>query len=326
MINNLASVFVRELWTSEDIKESTELKNFARGRHIVSSPLIAKAINGIDSGQTVEIPYIRESEYEEASIGDDSDDEIVAGSLSKDKDRAYMGFYNRAFGEYDIVNALGSGIDPLQAAVSLFGSYWDKQLQRRIIYTIKGIKASNIANNTSDLILDKKEEVLSYDLVLDTLALLGDAGNGFVSVFAHSAVVYKMKKSNDVVTVVDSERGLTLSMYNGLDIIENDLFTPTYDSVLGKNIYTLYFLKAGAFVYEMSTKVQNPIVYVRDEKAGKGSGKTEVISRVGYLLHPQGYNFKLNSAPSDAVLTAATTWERNSTVKESKIVFLDCQI
>ena len=79
----------------------------------------------------------------------------------------------------------------------------------------------------------------------------------------------------------------------------------------------------------MSDKIKNPIATVKNEKAGNGAGETSIISRVGYLLHPQGYSVVLSEiageSPTNAELTNADLWNRTSELKDSKFVILRCK-
>ena len=325
-MTKISDIFVRELWTAEVIKESAELVNFTSGAHIVQNALISQKVNAQDSGVIIKIPYVAESLYVEPSVMDDSDDEIVSDKISKVEDTAYIGFYAKSFGEKDIIQAIGSGIDPLDAALSLLSRYWAKDLQKRMIATLAGIYASEkikLAGNT--LVLDKTGTAFSYDLVIDALGLLGDAAEGFSTVLAHSAIVRRMLKEDKITTIKDSELGIDIKIYNDMLLISNDGIS--FEGLAAGN-YVTAFLKPAAFAFEYSTAIKNPMAVVKNEKSGNGAGETEVISRSGFLLHPQG--FSLTSATIDAGITSptvaqlqtATFYKRTVDVKQSKIVFL----
>ena len=323
----IEDIFKRELWTAEYVKNSTELVNFASGRHIVRDLKVAEKVNSQDAGTVIKIPYIAENEYVEPSVMNDSDDEITSNKVSKAEDLAYVGFYATSFAQRDYLNLVASGLNALDAAVSLFGRYWDKHLQKVQVNTLKGLIASNIANEDSDLVFvatGDGKDTFSYANFLEATNKIGDAGVDFTSVFCHSQIRKAMKLNDDIDVVLDSERGITIEKYNGLVVITNDSFVKNADDT-----YDVVIAKDGLFVFEMSDKVENPVAISKNEKAGNGAGETTVISRVGYLLHPQGYSVVLTEiggeSPTGAELQKASLWKRTSEAKDSKFVVLRCK-
>ena len=323
----IEDIFKRELWTAEYVKNSTELVNFASGSHIVRDLKVAEKVNAQDAGTVIRIPYVAEGEYSEPSVMNDSNSNIVSKKVTKAEDLAYVGFYAASFAQRDYLNLVASGLNALDAAVSLLGRYWDKHLQKVQVNTLKGLIASNIASKASDLVFTATGEgktSFSYANFMEATSLLGDAGVDFKTVFCHSQIRKSMKLQDDIDVILDSERGITLEFYNGLRVITNDAFTK---NAVG-NTYDVVIAKDGLFVYEMSDKVENPVAISKNELAGNGAGETTIISRVGYLLHPQGYSVKLTEfageSPTGAELQKAALWERTSELKDSKFVVLRC--
>lgn len=317
----LADIFKRELWTTEVIKQSAELINFSEAAFISTNDILTDMVDRTDVGNVIKIPYVQQEDYEEPSICNDDDSDYITDSkmVSKKEDKAYISLYAKSFSEADVVKIFGSGISLAEASVSLLGSYWKQDMQKRLASILVGVLSSNEVNEGGDLVHNAPTEVFSRDLVIDALDLVGDASEGFTTILAHSKITSRMSKNNDTSYIVDTENPLYVAKYDTLNIIRNDIFAPV------DGVYTTVILKNNAFSFSIKT-IDYPIETSRDMKANNGGGKMSTVSRMAFLLHPNGYIFNDDTisslSPSLAELENPLAWTRNSLQKQTNFVFL----
>jgi len=328
-MNTLADVFKRELWTTEDIRNSSELTNLINSTIIVSDSSIDAKVNAEDSGSYILIPYVQEDLYSEANIMDDSNTDITTNKITKKQAKAWVGFFSKAWGEKAIVRAIGSGVSAIDAAQKLLGNYWKKDIQARMISTLTGAIASNKANEASDNVLVDTANQFSYSLAVDTLSKAGENMNGFVAMAVHSSVYAQILKNNAAsITVVQDELGFKREYFNGLELMISDNLPIVVDAVNG-NRATTVFLRPGAFVFSEAT-VEIPVETFRNPLSGKGGADEKVISRYAYLLTLNGYSFTATAvagvSPSIAELANALNWERLVDAGQAPFVALEAKI
>jgi hypothetical protein len=326
-MNTLADIFQRELWTSEDINESSEVLSLLSSRIIATDPVIDATVKAQDSGTTILVPYLQENLYSEAEIMDDSGNLITVNKINKVENKAYVGFYAKSWGEKDIVRQIGSGISAITAAQSLLGRYWAKDMQARLMSSVSGAIADNKANKGGDNVITDAVNEFSYGLAVDALALAGEQMDKFVAVGMHSSTYAKVLKADaaSVTTVMDSDLGIERKFYNGMELLVNDLLP--IDG--GAGTVTTVFFKAGAFVTSNAT-VETPVELYRDARSGNGGGESQVITRKGYLLTLNGYSFEganvAGVSPTVAELADATNWSRSVDAKQAPFVALESKI
>jgi hypothetical protein len=71
------------------------------------------------------------------------------------------------------------GSDALARIQSRVNAYWDRQFEKRLIASLRGVLLSNVANNSSDMVNDISGASgtaadFSAEAVIDTAATLGD--------------------------------------------------------------------------------------------------------------------------------------------------------
>jgi len=321
--NVLADVFERVLWTTEDIRNSSEMTNFINSKILVSDATITAKVNAEDSGSLIYIPYVQEDLYSEASIMDDSGNLIPITKTDKKQAQAFVGFYAKAWGEKNIVREIGSGISAIDSAQALMGRYWNKDIQARMVSSLVGCIADNKASHASDNVLTDTVNTFSYTLAIDALSKVGESMDKFVAVAVHSGTYAHILKNNAAqITAVIDDLGIERKFYNGMELIVSDLLP--VDAVAGTT--TTVFLKAGAFVFA-DAMIDTPVVLYTDPRVGFGAGETSVISKYAYLLHVNGYTFTNASvvgvSPSVAELASAANWDRLVDAKQAPFVALE---
>lgn len=328
-MTKLLDIFNRLLWTKEDVIETPEMLNVINSELVTSDPKIATVVNNIDAGTKLEIPYVLEEDYSEANISNDSDTQAEIEGLTKTKAFAVVSFLNKVWGEKTIARIIGSGENTLDYARSYFSKFWAKEVQARMLSMITGAIAQNKADNNSDNVLVNTTDSFSYSVAVDALLKAGDHMDDFDTMIVHSTVYGEILKKDaaSITTIKDSELGIETKYYNGLRLIVNDASTIVEDSDNG-NRATTVFVKKGAFVFEPA-KVEYPVEPGRNELDGNGGGSDYVITRLGFLLHLNGYSYigtPADVSPTLAELADPAAWERVVPAKLAPFVALETKI
>mgnify|MGYP000854324557 FL=1 len=318
----LSSVLTRSLWTAKDILGSKPITKLLDSGIITEDEQISNVIAAFGGGASVSIPYIKRPVFSEAAIGNDSDTAITPTGLSEVEVKAWIGFFNKAFTEKDIVKYVGISPDPISKVQDFFGEFWSQQIQNQLVNTLIGCIKANKADNAGDNILKESAKQFNYDTLVDALVLAGERMDEFDLLIMHPKTKAVIKKANkELFKIVDFENGAKYELYDGKQVIVSDLcpVDPT-DGV------TTFIVKRGAFLFAPAN-VEFPIEEQRDAKSGNGSGETTIISRMGYMLHPNGYSYikgqQASVSPTLAELADAKNWKR--VVEKEQAPFLAIQ-
>ncbi len=228
-----------------------------------------------------------------------------------------------------------SGSDALARVQQRVADYWTRQAQKRLVSTLQGILADNVANDDSDMVHDITGEAggaaqFSAAAVIEAAGTLGDRMDGLTAIGLHSTI-YKRALANDLIqTIPDSQggfiktfRGLAILVDDGLPVVnlEEDPEEPeiwAYTSVLFGPGAVGY--GTGAPRIAAGTEIENL------PSAGKGGGQQVLHSRLNLALHPLGYQWKeasvAGASPTIAELAAAANWDRVVERKAIPLAFL----
>ena len=316
-----------DIITSGDILESAEKQTFVSSGIFGSDTEIQDAISGMKKGTTIEVDYLVEPEFVEPEYGDDSNVDITPQNIGEDMYRAAVMFPNVAFAEKSIVKVLRAHAnenDGLEALIAYIAKYWDKYKQRQAFAIIQGILADNVANDGGDLI-ESIAGPFTYTATVNALAKRGDS---IVELMDHAfmnSTVYKERLiAGEIETVKEEDTGLEMSTWNGMRVHVDNILKP----VAGKSLTIL--AKSGTFVeasVDMSANGMMPLEYERSGKKGRGAGLTEVISRVGGLWHPGGWDYTKTTQSgltrNLAETALADNWDRKISVEQSPFVAVE---
>ena len=79
----LSDVFVRELWTTEDILNTAENVALINSGVFTQDPKVSAKVAAEDAGTKIQIPVIIENAYSEPSIMNDGDTNIVPKTIQR---------------------------------------------------------------------------------------------------------------------------------------------------------------------------------------------------------------------------------------------------
>ena len=294
---------------------------------------IAKA-----GGKTGTVPFWLDLDptIEENQSNDDPADFAVPNKLGSSQMSYRKCFINQSYSDMDLVAEL-SGSDPMQRIRNRFGTYWTRRDQRRLLATVTGVYADNIANDASDMVVDisggsAAAANWTASASIDAEFTMGDAAGAFTAIIAHSAIIAAMEKADLIETIKDSQGGLVRT-YRGKRLVMDDNVPKSGTGT--DTIYISIFFGAGAFGFggveghafgigEGAPQV--PVWIEREEQAGHGGGMETIGERRTIIMHPFGFTWIEGSltefSPVNSDLAAAAHWDRVVARKQVPIAFL----
>ena len=203
-------------------------------------------------------------------------------------------------------------------------AYWDRQLQKRLVSSLMGIKAANIAKNDGDMVVGISGSAgpFSAEAVIDAIGTLGDSLGDVVAIAMHSAIYLQALKNDLIETLTDSQ-GRPFQVFRGLAVIVDDGLTPVDGN------YTSVLFGAGVFGYGISAPNNSAGTEIENKpSAGNGGGMQILHNRINLSIHPAGFSWAdgvdgvVGISPTIAELAVADRWTRISERKNVKLAFL----
>lgn len=261
---------------------------------------IRQDIDGLDSDNMKSIitSGIVSRTFAEPTGMDASDDEIAPNELSQEEYRVKT-FY-QAYSELE--RSIQDDIAPMTVAdarihlINVFGDYWATHWNKIIAHTLKGMSTLvtiTIGDGTANI---------SRSMVLDARKLRGDLGFGKIGLmYMSSGTLYDalVKQENSTIskgTIVETYGQNTITVDGVTTFVASE--TPVYkfngvtDIVLDDDLSDgiIGVVEGGAFGIG-ERNLSTPLETFRNPLSGGGSGKTQVISRKSFILHPIGFDF-----------------------------------
>lgn len=286
------------------------------------------------------VPFWRDLGNEEAdTVNDNPADLSVPLKIQTGKQLIRKSFLHQSWSAMNLASEL-AGSDALNAIQARVTAYWNRQLQRRLVSTLNGIIADNVANDASDMVLDISAETgtaadFSPAAVIDATGTLGDAMGSVVGIAMHSDLYRRALKADLIEFVQPSAGSMRMPTYRGLAVIVDDgmpkvnvAANPELDPAVW--VYTCALFGQGAVGYGVTapaiaegTEVENL------PSAGKGGGQQVLHSRVNLAAHPLGFAWVegtiAGESPTIAELGAAAHWDRVVERKAVPLAFLRCK-
>ncbi len=272
-------------------------------------------------GQTVNVPFWQDlADTSTANIS--SDDPAVTATPDKitaAADIAIRHNRNKAWSDADLVSEL-AGDDPMKRIGSRVASWWGREFQRVLVSTLRGVAASNTANNAGDMQViigtdavgaPAAAEKVSANAILDTAQTMGDASDVLDTIIMHSVVYTNLAKQNLIDFIPDSEGKVRFPTYLGYQVVKDD----GCPAIAGTNriMYWTFLVGKNAIAWaEVPPDV--PVETFRYPAQGNGAGVEELWTRRQFTMHPYGIKWTSSSmagrSPTDTELRAAANWSR----------------
>lgn len=336
----LSDAIVPEVYRSYTAVNSPEKSEIFKSGIIARDPLmdaIARA-----GGKTGTIPFWLDldASIEENQSNDDPADFAVPNKLGSATMIYRKCFVNQSYSAMDLVSEL-TGSNPMQRIRNRFGTYWQRRDQRRLLATLSGIYADNVANDGGDMVVNQSavgDGIFNAESSIDAEFTMGDAAGDFVAIAVHSKIASRMQKSDLIDTIPDSDNK-PVKYYGGKRLIIDDNVPQT--GVGADTIYTSIFFGGGAIgfggveghAFALGEGVpMEPTWIEREEQAGNGGGMETIGERRTIIMHPFGFKWIEDPAgtgddlvefsPTNADLAKAAHWDRVVSRKQVPLAFL----
>lgn len=284
-------------------------------------------------GSVGEIPFFKqitrdEPDYTTDNPGTNSTPAKIGGG----KQLYHKANMHKSWSTMDLARELALA-DPVAAITAGIGGYWASHTQNRVIQSVMGLLADNVANDSSDMLFSvatddvgavTDAERIGGDVVIEGGATMGDAASQLSLIAVHSVVFKKMQKDNLITSIPNSDNTAFFNLYlNKYQIIVDD----SLPAVAGANriTYTSILFAAGAIAYGESAPLK-PSELERNPSAGNGGGEDILHSRKTAIILPYGASFLAASvagqSPTLAELATAGNWNRVHERKNLSIAFL----
>ena len=211
--------------------------------------------------------------------------------------------------------------DPLGAIVGRTGQYWATNSERRVISTVNGVIADNIANDAGDMVNAVHTEtglsatavnLISAEAVIDAAATMGDHASNLRAMAMHSVVYTNLQKQNLIDFIPNARGEVVIPTYLGYVVVVDDSILPRAGTINGL-VYTTILFAMGAIAYGAGTPLV-PSETDRIPGAGNGGGQDILHTRVTEIVHPYGYAWADTAAAAitatRAELAVAGGWDR----------------
>lgn len=273
---------------------------------------------------------------DEADIAsDDPDVESTPGKLGSAKSLVRKSFLAKSWGAMNFASEL-AGSDALARIQERAAAYWTRQLQRRLVASLNGVLADNVANDAGDMVVDITGESgdaakFSAAGVIDAAGTLGDSMRDIVAVAMHSDTYKAALKADLIATIPDSQGGF-IQTFRGLALVVDDgmpkaniAADPEVDPAVWA--YTSVLFGPGAVGYGITApRIADGTAIETKEASGNGSGQQVLHSRNNIAVHPAGFSWVETTvaadSPSIAELALAANWNRIHERKNIPLAFL----
>jgi hypothetical protein len=333
----LSDVFIPSVYGSYTAVNNPETSAFVRAGVARIDPTLDAITRG--AGKTFVVPFWKDIDpnLEPNYSNDDPADMAVPYGIQTGTMTARKTWLNQAFGEMDLVVEL-SGVDPLQHIRNRFGTYWTRVQERRLIATLTGVMADNIANDGGDMVVDISATAgdgakFGANAFIDAAYTMGDQAESISAIAVHSMIDARMVKNDEIETQRGSDGQIVTRTYKGRVVVVDDSMPVT--GVGADRVYTSILFGGGAIGFagiegnvvalgEGISKVAAEID--RTPLAGNGGGMESIIERKTWLMHPFGFEWIEGAltefSPTYADLRVATHWNRVVSRKQVPLAFL----
>ena len=319
----LSDVIVPEAFSAYVVENTVEKSALVQSAVMARNAEIEAQLKaGADS---FSVPYWKDLGDDEANIANDNPaQEAVPVKLSAGKQIVRKSFLHKSWSAMNLASEL-AGSDAISRIQARAADYWTRQTQRRLVATLNGIKAENIANGGGDMIVDISTGTgnaakFNAASAIQACATLGDSMRDVVAIGMHSKT-YAQALQNDLIQTLPDSQGGFVQTFRGLAIIVDDLMPVAAD------VYTSVLFGPGAFGYGVTTpRVAAGTEVENKPGAGNGGGMQILHSRINLAVHPLGYRWLETAvaaeSPTMTELADATNWQRVGDRKHVPLAFL----
>ncbi len=327
----LSDVYVPKTFARLIQQSQIELNAFIASGVAVADPILTKLF--ANGGNTGELPQYNGITVSEPNYSNDvAGDIAVADKIDTNVQMTRSASANNHWTTMDLTRELAIE-DPVGAITGRIGHYWAQHSEKRVINSLMGVLADNVANDSSDMLhtvatdaagaVTDAERISSQAIAL-AAQTMGDHSASLRAIAMHSITRTRLVIQDLIKEHRDNSSGkLLFETYVGMRVIVDD----SLPAVMGSERITYTSILFGANALGFGTgKVETPTAVTRNELAGNGGGMETLTSRVNNIFHPNGGSFlsTLISGQSAnyADLASGANWDRVVPRKGMPIAFL----
>ncbi len=273
------------------------------------------------AGNVGEIPFFNALTNDEPDYTSDDDSTNSTPAKISGAKQIYMSAHlHKSWSTMDLAKELALQ-DPLNAITNRIGKYWAVNSEKRLINTMLGVLADNIANDSGDMVHAAHTETgasatdanrVSADNVIDASATMGDHAADLTTICMHSQQYFKLQKLNLITFIPNSRGEVNIPTYLGYSVVVDDSM-PVRAGTTNGFVYTMMLVSGGVVAYgEGSAEV--PSELERIASSGNGGGQDIIHSRGTNIIHPYGFQFDITGPAGQsatyAELALAANWDR----------------
>lgn len=314
----LSDVYVPKPFDRQSLLMTKLLSAFWESGILREDPLLTQFAQG--PGRIVDMPKLRPLRGGRNIGSDDPSETSTPNKIHHDLEKAIKHFSNNSWSEMDLTASLTDPKDPLDQLASTIGKYWTDEYQKIIISSLKGVLASNVANDDSDMVYDVSnddagtptpEQKVNHTNITRARLTAGDALEDLTAISMHSSVYGTLLENDAIEFVEPSEANARIPMYGDLRVIVDD--SMPIEAGDNRLTYTTILFGTGSIGYAEGSP-KTPSEVVRHPDKGNGEGEEILYSRRHTVLHPFGYAWTDESiagkSPTNAELEMAANWDR----------------
>lgn len=331
-VTQLSDIYVAEPFEHGVDQAATEKNAFVQSGIVADSPVLSAMAS--QGGFVGEVPFYNplSTSGEPDYTSDDPAVNSTPDKIGSGKMIYRLASLHKSWSTMDLTRELAMR-DPLGAITTKIGHWWAVQYQKRVIQSLLGILADNVANDSSDMLktvatdtvgAPADAELISPNVILDTAQTMGDAKDALSAIAMHSVVYTKLQKQGFIDFIQPQDTNINIPvLFNQYRVIVDD----GLPAVAGTNriSYTSILFAQGALDAGRGTTMK-PSEIERNASAGNGGGQDIIHSRRADIIHPAGFSFLSASVAGKsanlAELATATNWNRVWGRKNIGIAFL----
>lgn len=327
----LADVYVPLTFARRSQQAQLEMNAFIGSGIAQADPAIATQFAA--GGNIGELPQFNGITIQEPNYStDDNTSNAVPQKIGSVKQLLRSASRNDHWSAMDLTRELADS-DPVAAITGRIGAFWSSDDEKRLINSVEGILADNVANDSGDMLHNiatddagavTDAERISSEAIALGAQTMGDHSRNIAAIAMHSVQHTRLAIRGMIKTVTnDKDASLTYDTYLGKRIVIDDSLTPEVGT--NRLTYTVALFGAGAVGYA-NGKVQTPSEMSRNPLAGDGGGESIISSRVNTIFHPNGFSFLSASVAGNsatyAELKDASNWNRVVARKAVNLAFI----
>lgn len=312
-------------------QKATQLNAIVQSGVAQFSQFLENALAG--GGNHYELSGYQAISYQEPNLSDDSGTVVTPMSIADEVQKGRVAYLNEAWAVKTFAKDI-VGQNPVTPITNSIAGYWANAIQKRIVASLLGIMADNIANDSGDMVLDVSTddagavaagERFSAANLITAKQTAGDHSKFFTHIIVNSIIKSRMETLNLVSTIPNARGEIMFETYLGLKIIIDDESALVNTAGTNRDKYTCILVSQG-LIGLAEGRCSVPFATERDESTGNGGGEEFIHSRMSPAIHPWGFSWLddtvAGASASVAELALADNWDRIEERKNIALAFL----